>query len=238
MRCMVFASQVKVGMWRRNGIGAQHLSRLYQQPPIGRILEKVDLVAIQLSTLTLSPDSILLFMIDSMELVPFLNDFVAWYRQSTRDIYEPALLGELLRLLILVVTHTPLSLVECEDHAEKHSHSRYGSNYNEGIKRVMSRNIVHQVLSFELASGTTTTLNQLLEKTKELNFMSAMGSSHEVSDPLFNAAVDAVLSKDTLVASSYRLYDPEYYALSDEQLCTAAERMKRQAAADGDTFAN
>lgn len=132
LRCLSFSSQVDVGLWRRNGSIAHNLNFCYSYG-FKSMFYDVDVTAVQVGLLLLynqqeeehngnsyssnnsssycsSNSSILALMIDRFELtnVIELSPSALTVIKDSLDEYRAPLLAELLHLLIVVVSHTPV----------------------------------------------------------------------------------------------------------------------------------
>ena len=176
------------------------------------------------------------------ELTSYLDDPVDLYAagripQQERA-FKPPLLSEMLRLLIHIVMHPPTSLANVDSaSADARSHAQY----NEGLRRALLRELVHQVLGVKAKAGSVVSIGQVMEKSKRLVAMGGGASSGGISDGLSNAVIAEAIESPTgdrsegrqstttslnLKASSYLYYDPEYPHLNFEESNQAAEKMK------------
>jgi hypothetical protein len=214
-------------MWRRNGATAANLAYNYSRAPLSKALHDMDLVAMQASLFTLSPDSLLALAIDRFELTPLLNNYQLFFSSGsgkggeTNKEFQAPLLNEFLRVLIHLVTNTPVSLVDS---------ARDATRPTEGCARSLGREIVHHVLSGVTSAGQ-------LQKVKSM-----IGTVSSVSDVMLAAAIDAMCVRKaggdegdaktlSLRPESYLLYDPEYATLNTQQASVAADRMRERVTA-------
>jgi len=205
----------------------------------------MDLLPLQLFTLTVSPDAAILLTIHRMELTAFLQDVGSFYEQHMKersnrdkDTFKPQLLSELLRIFIHTVTNTPISLVAlCTQNNNIESNDRERSIHNEGLKTVIYRELVHQSLCFKSPSGLPTA-GQLMEKTQRLIGLGGHYLRTFISDSYMNTVVNEVAESQrstgsngnlfTLKADKYCFYDPEFLNLTDEEANQAAEKIKER----------
>ena len=111
LRALVWASQVNIGMWRRNGDAASNLCYNYCRSPLCRDLRDLDIIAVQLAVTGLGPNTILAILIEVYELSPVLENFnCSDSNASFTNEYTGPLIAELLRLLIHVIVNVPSDL--------------------------------------------------------------------------------------------------------------------------------
>jgi hypothetical protein len=116
LTALVWAAQVGVGMWRRNGDAAASLAFNYSRPVLSRSFRDADLLAVQLSVFGLGGDVVLAVILERFEVRELLEG-----EAGDRHIREflPHLLGELLRTLIHLTSQFPvedLSLCQSRMH--------------------------------------------------------------------------------------------------------------------------
>jgi len=233
LRCLVFASQVFCGMWRRNGYTAGNLAYNYGRAPLSRTLRDMDIVSLQLAVFALGPDAFLATLVSRFEITAMLDvrpekldEFFAQPLSSSArghpDLreYQPPLLSELLKLLITTATYTPACLLESNGQGPESSAGA------EGWRRMLKREVVHQLLC------GAQTLGQL-QRVKTM-----VGSARTVSDSMLHAVVeDTCLSRAdqddsaptlSLRPDSYSFFDPEFPNLTNQNQYKACDRMREQ----------
>lgn len=230
LRCLVFAAQVSCGMWRRNGYTAANLAYNYGRAPLSKSLRDMDIVALQVAAMALGSDSFLATLTARFELLNTINNAsrtqepVVYPSSSWATIpkamntleYHPALLAEMLKLLIITVTYLPTSLLETAQ--------KSGEPASEGWKRMLKREIVHQVLSGVQTAGQ-------LQKIKVM-----VGSTRTVSDAMLMSAVEETCSRRSddegsakilsLKPESFGYFDPEFPSLPNQQQAMACDRVR------------
>lgn len=247
LRCLAFAAQVSAGMWRRNGYSVANLAYNYGRVPLSKSLRDMDIVALQVAVLALGHDAFLATLAARFEL---LNTFNHTYCSGSSALnagyppaswaaipkamntleYHPVLLAEMLRLLITLITYVPTSLLESFPSSTQQS---------EGWRRMLKREVVHQVLAGVQTVGQ-------LHKIKVL-----VGSIRTVSDAMLMAVVDETCARRSdeegsakilsLKPESFAFFDPEFPDLPMQQQAAACERarehVKSQVAARSDPVA-
>ena len=235
LRCLVFAAQVNIGMWRRNGYTAANLAYNYGRAPLSKTLRDMDILAAQLSIFSLGGDAFIATIASRFELTNYLTAVhdssfrrkyltaETWSRiPSSIDIreYMPALLAEMLRFLILAMTYTPVCLLESTTTGT----STDTTNSREGWNKVLKREIVHQLLGGATSSGQ-------LQKLKIM-----VGSTRTISDVMLQAVIEETCvrrSEDdeasrllSLKPESFNMFDPEFPNLANQQQATACDRRR------------
>jgi len=259
-RCFAFVSQVLAGMWRRNGAAAINIGYNYQYGALSVRLRDMDLLALQASMMAIGPDSILALLLDRFELIPLLETLAPRLHladafgslprlakgcstmkffldeKNIKPVlkeYGAALLSELLKVLINLVTFIPSSLVaasysEVIGDAQQHTPS---------LVHAVEREIVHAVLG-----GVAKNIRQLgIVK----NFI---GGDKCVSDELINQVVSSICINRgdvgvgggggggggggaqglDLKPEFFDLFDPEYAHLTQQQQHAAFEKASGQ----------
>jgi hypothetical protein len=264
LRCLVFAAQVFCGMWRRNGYTAGNLAYNYGRAPLSRTLRDMDITTLQLGIFALGPDTFLATLVSRFELTGLLNSspeemesfFASSHMPSAAtprpDLREflPPMLSELLKLLIITTTYTPVCLLESvapaeglqapaeefqtQGGAEAHTHRAQGAHAHghtqgaplEGWRRTLKREVVHQLLC------GAQTLGQL-QRVKTM-----VGSARTVSDSMLYAVIeDTCLSRAdqddsaptlSLKPQSYSFFDPEFPNLTHSNQNKACDRIREK----------
>lgn len=232
LRCLSFCAQVRCGMWRRNGSMSENLAYNYDRPPLCKSLRNTDLTSIQTAILVLGPDTALALTIDRYELTSFL---VACYnsKELTAEVdklleYRGALLADLLKTVVLLMTYLPSSLVKMETSTLEREKRNEPVEEEKGcrITLALKREISHLLLS----GGQSMSVSQL-QRAKKM-----IGSTEMVTDKMMRLAVedlcdkreDLLAGKNTLELRSlaFELFDPEYINLSSQKQQRATDRVK------------
>jgi hypothetical protein len=217
-------------MWRRNGYTAANLAYNYCRPPLSKTMRDMDIVSLQLAAIALSGNSFLAMMVSRFELTNFLNavrdeEFRVRYlaaeswqgvpaAMDVREYVSP-LLSELLKILVLVLTYTPVSLLES---------TGAGGAERETWRRILKREVVHQLLAGVTSSGP-------LEKVKIM-----VGSSRTISDAMLHSVVEETCVRRSeeedatrvlsLKPESFAFFDPEFPNLPNQKQATACDRRR------------
>jgi len=227
LRCLVFAAQVAAGMWRRNGYTVLNLAYNYGRAPLSKTMRDMDILSVQLSAAALGSDAFIATLVsrfqvlnlveaakDPISLEAHMNPATWSQVPASLNIleYQPALLGELLKLLIIALTYTPTCLLDSAD----------GSN--EGWKRVLKREIVHQVLTGVQSAGQ-------MQRVKVM-----VGSTRTISDAMLQTAIEETCVRRadeedsakilSLRPESYAFFDPEFPSLPNQAQSTACDRFR------------
>lgn len=238
MRCLSLCSQVRNGMWRRNGSMPESLVYNYDRTPLCKTLRNSDLTSIQTAILVMGPDTTLALAIDRFELTPLLENFTdPTNTLITTDKlleYRGLLLADLLKTIVLLMTYLPVSLVYMEtsqSEKEKVRVEREKSGQKEEnkickISRALKRELSHLLLS----SDHPMTLSSLQAAD------SMIGDTNMVTNKMMRAAVqdlcdkreDVVAGKKTLDPKqvAFDMFDPEYLNLSSQQQQLAIAKVK------------
>eukprot|EP01042_Synura_sphagnicola_P002728 gene2728-3321_t len=131
IRCLVFAAQIRLGMWRRNGITVENIGHNYSRMPVCRTLQDADIVALQWGIYCNSfcfsennnLNSIFALLLRRFEVLGLLSKSIPEFEGLCASVGKPGsqqalaalensggLLAELFRLLIIVVTYVPTPL--------------------------------------------------------------------------------------------------------------------------------
>ena len=131
VRCLVFAAQIRLGMWRRNGITVENIGHNYSRMPVCRTLQDADIVALQWGIYCNSfcfsennnLNSIFALLLRRFEVLGLLSKSIPEFEGLCASVGKPGsqqalaaveysggLLAELFRLLIIVVTYVPTPL--------------------------------------------------------------------------------------------------------------------------------
>ena len=227
LRCLVFAAQVGAGMWRRNGYTVLNLAYNYGRAPLSKTMRDMDILAVQLAAAALGGDAFIATLASRFQVLNLLEaakdpatlltfmDRASWAQiPGSLDIheYQPALLAELLKLLIIVLTYTPVCLLEAEGDA------------TEGWNRTIKREIVHQVLTGVQSAGQ-------LQKVKVM-----VGSTRTISDAMLHSAIEETCVRRSdeedsakilsLRPESFAFFDPEFPSLPNQAQSTACDRIR------------
>ena len=238
MRCLSFCSQVRNGMWRRNGSMPESLVYNYDRPPLCKTLRNSDLTSIQTAILVMGPDTTLALAIDRFELTPLLENFTdPMNTLITTDKlleYRGLLLADLLKTIVLLMTYLPVSLVymetsEAERVRVKEEKEKAGLKEEFKICKI-SRALKRELSHLLLAADHPLTLSNLQAAD------SMIGDTDMVTDKMMRAAVqdlcdkreDVVAGKKTLDPKqvAFDMFDPEYLNLSSQQQQLAIAKVK------------
>ena len=205
IRALAFMSEVHCGMWRLNGSAPVNLAYNYSTAPISRHLRDADIAAVQVGAVTLGPDVVLALLIDRFELSMCLETPDYFMRAADDDLreYKPALLGELLRVLVHTLSHVPVVTKDGSD--------ELGSAQREGLALALKRELAPLLL------GGMQSLSAL-ERVK-----SVVGGG-AVSEALLSSCLEDISvrresdDKVSLEATraAYDLFDPEHMHLSEK----------------------
>ena len=229
LRCLVFAAQVSAGMWRRNGYTVLNLAYNYGRAPLSKTMRDMDILAVQLSASALGCDAFVATLTSRFQVLSFLEaaqdphtfeTFMSpavWMQiPASLNILEhqPALLAELLKLLIIALTYAPVCLLDATS----------SDRPTEGWKRTLKREIVHQLLTGVQSAGQ-------LQKVKVM-----VGSTRTVSDAMLQVAIEETCVRRadeedsvkvlSLRPESYAFFDPEFPSLPNQAQSTACDRIR------------
>jgi hypothetical protein len=254
LRAMSWASQVIVGMWRRNGSAVENLIYNYTRYYFSQMFRHNDLHAVQFAGLFLGPDAILALSIDRFEVTNAL-EVDSYFTTSSNDLlreYRPPLISELLHFLCNYVTAVPVILMQAEDLETASASGQPGqppiavnpsAAEIETLKTVVSREVVHQVLAGEVTDHRTGERSATgvsfgtLQKVKS----SFGGNRGHVTDALIKEVADefcvqmrigSVSTQDEgkivyeLAPKGFELVDLEYVNLSFMELQQAVDKVK------------
>lgn len=209
VRCLVLVAQVQLGMWRRNGSVVVNLVYNYSRVPLCKSLRDADLVAVQTTLLKLKPDDVLALMIRRFEVCPLLMPESGTMTGCPHRDYLGSLLGELLRLLAVLMSHVPYTISE---------------ETKTSVTSPLAREIAHLILGGASKLGS-------LQVVKTL-----VGREDSVSDDEIRAVVDQLCVRkegpDGEPAqleprpAAFELFDLEFPHLSQQQLQVSIEAFR------------
>jgi len=235
LQCLSFVSQVQCEMWRRNGSSVANMMYNYQRAPLCRSLRDIDIVAVQTAAVGLGGDVLIGLALARFEVVfPFPQ------RDHSLLEYNGALLGELLRLLIHVVTHVPVVLKQVGVETESVGKDGLPETW-EGVNRALRREVVHIIMG---GGGTGKVGIGILQgRVKHL-----LGTDNFISDSMVkNVVLDMCVQKQSsggglgdgrvtddegekvsteLFPVEMDYFDPEQFHLSGKERQMATDRIR------------
>lgn len=222
LQVMSFVAQGVCDMWRRNGISVVNMVYNYERAPLCCALRDVDLVALQTGIIALGGDASLTMLKTRFEVDFSLNN------NDPLIEYKGDLLAQMLRLIILCVTQTPVVLT-CTD-----KDTNAAGDPEEGLVLGLRREIIHVILS------GCKNIGQVQSKCKRL-----LGTNGTVTEALVRKIVtDICVQKQVPPTNNNSLeqapqsisldlfpveldyFDPEQYHLSNAEKQKALERVR------------
>ncbi|RYH21477.1 hypothetical protein EON65_20580 [archaeon] len=210
LRALSFNATVSINMWVRNGQSAANLAYNYNRPPLTKSLRDLDIIAVQISLLTLDPSLVLLMMLKRLELT-FLYPNSSPPGHNVVNEYRAGLIRCFLKILVHVFGYPPITL------------SKSGaSEAVEGAERALARELFHSIFS-----GSSSSVD--LERVKHM-----VGVIETISDQTFHNVLQNLCDKSpneggvklALKEDSFVFFDPFFPNANSKQSEALLDRMR------------
>jgi hypothetical protein len=223
VRNLSFASQVEVELWRRNGLSVVNLIYNYHRSQFAKFFRDMDLTVVQLGILLIGPDTVLEKLASAFECSLIGSERERKLKYSTRAL----MLSELLRWLILLVTHLPQQTLQSLPSDGESKIDLPFPPDTEGISLSVDRLIAHLLLSGKTSKGKLQTVKETLR------------CATEIGDEEINASVRRLcltkqshtsepLTLEPKFREVLRLFDPEHPNLPPRDLQIAVDAVRNQ----------
>ena len=150
---IIWASEIKIGMWRRNGQMIKDQLLNYADPPFCRSFRDLDLMLIQFMSTVTHSNYLLNHILNRFQLVDYLQSIEPMSDRRDRDYqYFPVLLEEFLLLVTQIVTELPLPPgIKVDDKDCQNAENASKPPQYERLVAMMKKEIIHK-----LATGAKT----------------------------------------------------------------------------------
>jgi hypothetical protein len=222
LRNLSFVSQVEVELWRRNGLSVVNLIYNYNRSQFSKFFRDLDLIVLQLGVLLIGPEAVVANMVSAFECSLVGSEKDRKLKFSTRAL----MLSELLRWLILLVTHLPHQLSRSSSAEEESKMDLPQPAEPEGVPLTVDRLIAHLLLGGKTSKGKLQAVKGILRFETEIGDEDINASVGRLCHAPRQSQSSGPSALEPKLGEVLKLFDPEHPYLPTRELQIAVDAVR------------